>query len=89
MQRAFDVILRRARPEPAIPICPDHKVEMYLRGKQGRPTRFTDQTEEEYTLIYFCPVPDCNQTDTRKRVETQIPAPGASPERPTFARRGR
>jgi hypothetical protein len=89
MQRALDVILRRSQPEPDIPICPDHKVEMYLRGKQGRPTRFTDQTEEEYTLIYFCPVPDCNHTDTRKRVVTQIPAPGASPDRPAFARRGR
>jgi hypothetical protein len=89
MQRVLDVILRRVRPEPAIPMCPEHKVEMRLRGKQGRPTRFTDQTEETYTLIYFCPVPSCNHTDTRKRVLTQIPAPGESPDRPAFARRGR
>ena len=61
---------------------------MRLRGKLGRPSRFTDQTEEEYTLIYFCPVPGCNHTATRKRVATEIPAPGESPARPIFARRG-
>ncbi len=88
MQRVFDVILRRERLEPAIPVCPDHKVEMRLRGKQGRPTRFTDQSEEEYTLIYFCPVEGCNQTAQVQRVKTQIPVPGAAPERPAFARRG-
>ncbi len=62
MQRLLDVVLRRDRLEPAIPHCSDHKVEMALRGKQGRPTRFSDQTEEEYTLIYFCPVEGCNHT---------------------------
>ena len=89
MLRILDVILGRDRPEPEIPICPEHDVEMRLRGKQGRPARFTDQTEEEYTLIYFCPVPDCNHTAERKRVATEIPAPGESPSRPSFARRGR
>lgn len=87
MQRVLDVILRRERVEPDVPICPDHKVEMRLRGKQGRPTRFADQTEEEYTLLYFCPVPECNQTAAVSRVRTQIPAPGEAPERPVFARR--
>lgn len=89
MQRIIDVVLRRVKPEPPIPLCPDHKTVMHLRGKQGRPTRFASQTEEEYTLIYFCPVPNCNQTAETKRVATQIPVPGESPERPTFSRKGR
>ena len=89
MQRVLDVILRRDRVEPEIPECPEHGVEMRLRGKQGRPTRFSDQTEEEYTLLYFCPVEGCNQTAAVKRVKTQIPVPGEPPERPAFARRGR
>lgn len=89
MHRVLDVILRRDRVQPAIPECPDHRVEMRLRGKQGRPTRFADQSEEEYTLIYFCPVEGCNQTAQVDRVKTQIPVPGEPPERPAFARRGR
>ena len=89
MQRVLDVILRRDRVEPEIPECPEHGVEMRLRGKQGRPTRFSDQTEEEYTLIYFCPVEGCNETAHVTRVRTQIPVPGEPPERPAFARRGR
>jgi len=87
VQRIFDVILRRERDEPLIPHCPDHHVEMVLRGKQGRPTRFSDQSEEEYTLIYYCPVEGCNQTATLQRLNTQIPVPGESPRRPDFARR--
>ena len=86
MQRVLDMILRRERPEPEIPVCADHKVEMRLRGKQGRPARFSDQTEEEYTLIYFCPVEGCNNTALVKRVKTQIPVPGEPPARPPFAR---
>lgn len=88
MNRVLDVILRRTRPEPEVPSCPEHKVEMRLRGKQGRPTRFADQTEEEYTLIYFCPVEGCNETAQLKRVKTQIPVPGEPPERPAFSRTG-
>lgn len=87
MQKALDVIFRRNVIAPEIPVCPDHHVEMRLRGKLGRPTRFSAQTEEEYTLIYFCPVEGCNCTDTRTRVKTQIPVPGESPERPAFSRR--
>ena len=89
VQRVLDVILRRDRVEPEVPLCPDHELEMRLRGKQGRPTRFSDQTEEEYTLIYFCPVEGCNHSVARKQVQTQIPVPGEPPERPLFARRGR
>ena len=88
MQKALDIILRRQRTELDVPVCSEHQVEMRLRGKQGRPTRFSDQTEEEYTLIYFCPVEECNHTATAKQVRTQIPVPGESPERPGFSRRG-
>jgi hypothetical protein len=88
VQKVLDVVLRRNRMEPDVPLCPDHKVEMRLRGKQGRPTRFSAQTEEEYTLIFFCPVEGCNQTGTRKRTKTQIPVPTEYPERPSFARQG-
>jgi hypothetical protein len=87
VQRMFDVIFRRERHEPDIPVCPDHKVDMRLRGKQGRPSRFSDQTEEEYTLIYFCPIEGCNNTAEIVRAKSQIPVPGEAPERPSFARR--
>ncbi len=87
MQRVLDVILRRERVEPDVPVCPDHHVEMRLRGKQGRPARFSSQTEEEYTLIYFCPIEGCNNTDDVTRVNTQIPVPGEPPSRPIFSRR--
>jgi hypothetical protein len=87
VQRVLDVVLRRNRVVPEVPVCPDHKVEMRLRGKQGRPARFTAQTEEEYTLIYFCPAEGCNQTDTRRWAKSQIPVPGEPPARPSFSRR--
>ena len=89
MPSLLDVIFRRVQAEPEIPVCPSHEVEMRLRGKLGKPTRFADQSEEEYTLIYFCPVPECNHTAETKRVATQIPVPGESPARPAFSRRGR
>lgn len=72
--------------EPLIPVCPDHDVEMRLRGKQGKPTRFSDQAASEYTLIYFCPVEGCSNTAIRERQRLQIPAPGVAPERPIFSR---
>lgn len=82
----FDSLLRRKGPEPEIPVCPSHHIDMRLRGKQGRPTRFSDQAQESYTLMYYCPEEGCNQTETRERVRTQIPVPGESPERPYFSR---
>ena len=88
MQRLIDIILGRERVEPEIPVCPNHHVEMHLRGKLGRPSRFADQTEEEYTLIYYCPVDECNETDTREKVRSQIPSPAAVVERPGFSRIG-
>jgi hypothetical protein len=86
VNRVLDMILRRERIEPAIPLCPDHSVEMRLRGKQGRPARFAVQTEEEYTLIYFCPVEGCDNSAEVKRAKTQVPVPGEPPARPPYSR---
>lgn len=86
MPSLLDVILRRSVDEPAVPNCPDHKTDMRLRGKLGRPTRFSAQSEEEYTVIYYCPVEGCNHTVERPRVRTQVPVPGEPPVRPAFAR---
>jgi hypothetical protein len=88
MPSLLDVILRREVVEPYIPVCPDHHLEMRLRGRLGKPSRFSDQSEEEYTLIYFCPADGCNQTATRVRVRTQIPVPGEAPDRPIYSRPG-
>lgn len=87
MQRVLDIILRRNVVEPTIPVCPDHKVEMRLRGKQGKPARFAHQAEEEYTYIYFCPVHDCDHSKAIKRPRSQAPMPGEAPARPSYARR--
>jgi hypothetical protein len=86
VQRFLDVILRRTVDDPAIPNCPSHHVDMLLRGKMGRPARFADQTEEEYVLVYFCPVPNCGETILLNRKKAQIPVPGESPKRPSFSR---
>ena len=87
MPSLLDTLLRRNVREPEIPECPHHHVEMRLRGKLGRPTYFQEQTEGSYTLIYFCPVDGCDETATREHRRTQIPVPGAAPERPIFSRR--
>ncbi|MCA9832619.1 MAG: hypothetical protein KC435_01600 [Thermomicrobiales bacterium] len=68
------------------PICPDHGVELRLRGKVGRPARFFDQTSSEYTLIYVCPHDDCSYSAERVVRRNQAAIPGAAPERPSFAR---
>ncbi len=86
MPSIVDKLLRRENPERDIPVCPVHLVEMRLRGIQGRPTRFSNQVEEEYTFIYFCEVEGCNETDSRVRTRSQIPVPGVPPERPAYAR---
>lgn len=70
-----------------IPVCPDHGLEMQLRGKLGRPARFHDQQSSEYTLIYYCPHPGCAYTESRDVRRTQVAVPGAQPDRPTYARR--
>ena len=88
MPSLIDVIFRRVPEEPEIPVCPDHKVEMRLRGKLGKPTRFWNQAQAEYTLIYFCPESQCNNTEMRTKVRTQVPVPGESPARPEFSRPG-
>jgi len=86
MPNLLDMIFRRNVTEPAIPVCPDHHVDMWLRGKQGRPSRFSDQADEEYTLIYFCPEEGCNHTAERPQFRREIPVAGEPPERPAFAR---
>ncbi len=88
MPSVIDIIFRRVPVPPEIPVCPEHETEMRLRGKLGKPTRFSDQSEEEYTLIYFCAVEGCSQTEERVKVRTQVPVPGESPRRPRFSRPG-
>ena len=87
VSRVLDWVFQREREEPAVPLCPDHQTPMRLRGYQGRPARFSYQTEETYTVIYFCPVPGCDQTAEGRIAMTQIPVPGEAPKRPYFARR--
>ncbi len=86
MPSLLDVILRRATEEKTPPECPDHHVEMRLRGKVGRPSRFEGTSEQRYTAIYFCPIPGCNETAERKVARRQVPVPGVPPARPDFAR---
>lgn len=86
MPSLMDTILGRKIKETSTPECPDHHVDMRLRGKLGRPSRFSDQTEEEYTLIYFCPEAGCNHTASREHRRSQIPVPGVPPKRPIFSR---
>ena len=86
MPSLLDVILRRNREEPAIPECPDHHVEMRLRGTLGRPSRFEGTSEQTYTQIYFCPVEGCNNTEQRVVHRRQVPVPGVPPKRPEFSR---
>jgi hypothetical protein len=86
--RILDTVFRRQVDEPETPICPDHKVEMNLRGKMGRPTRFADTQSQTYTHIFFCPVPGCDHSKERQVSRKQIAVPGEPPRRPVFARRG-
>lgn len=86
--RILDTVLRRTVDEPHIPNCPDHKIDMQLRGKIGRPARFSDTTAQSYTHIFFCPVEGCDQTAEREVSRLQIAVPGAPPARPVFWRRG-
>jgi hypothetical protein len=86
MPGLLDTILRRTRDVPATPICPQHGVEMSLRGSMGRPARFEDQTQETYTAIYFCPVRGCGESKLTERQRSQIPVPGAPQPRPDYIR---
>lgn len=80
----LEAIFGIQREEPDIPTCPNHKVEMRLRGKMGRPSRFSDTIEQQYTLIYFCPVPGCNNTAAIQQARAQIPGEGTP--RPDYSR---
>ena len=88
VQQVLDWVFKRERAEPDVPLCSDHHTPMQLRGYIGRPTRFTYQQNESYTVIYFCPVQGCNETEDRELSMTQIPVPDVSPRRPDFSRRG-
>lgn len=87
MPSLLDMILRRSADESAIPRCPNHKTDMMLRGKMGRPSRFAAMSEEDYTLIYYCPFEGCNETAERQVTRRQIPVQGIPPERPDFSRK--
>jgi hypothetical protein len=86
MPSLLDVILRRNTEEKTPPECPDHHVEMRLRGKLGRPSRFEGMSEETYTQIFFCPVEGCNNTAERMVARRQVPVPGLPPKRPAYSR---
>ncbi len=80
-------ITGRREKDSGIPVCPEHGVEMLMRGKLGRPARFDDQTASEYTLLYVCPTADCAYQESRSVLRNQAAVPGAQPERPKFSRR--
>lgn len=88
VQQVLDWVFKRERVKPEVPLCPDHHVPMQVRGYIGRPARFNYQTNETYTVIYFCAVHGCNHTADAQLSMTQIPVPEQSPKRPDFARRG-
>lgn len=87
MPSLIERITGRREKDSGVPVCPDHQLEMVLRGKVGRPARFADQTASEYRLIYICPVPDCDEKADRPVLRNQAAVPGAAPERPVFSRR--
>jgi hypothetical protein len=82
--------LRGEQPaQDDVPVCRIHGEPMELFKKVGNPARFTDQETATYTLLFRCVVPDCNETDTRRRIRTQIPVPGEITARPEWASRDR
>lgn len=87
VQRVLDWVFKRERDKPEVPICPTHRVPMQMRGVVGAPARFSYQTEETYTVIYFCAIQGCDETATEQLAMTQIPVPGSAPRRPLYARR--
>lgn len=87
MPTLIERLTGRKSKTSGIPVCPDHDTQMLMRGKLGRPARFHDQTASEYTLIYFCPVPDCANQAERTVRRNQAAVPGAQPDRPSYARK--
>jgi hypothetical protein len=76
-------------PQDDVPMCDNHHVPMVLFKKVGKPTRFSDQETETYTLLYRCPVPGCDESAERRRIRNQIPVPGELTARPAYAARER
>ena len=76
-------------PQDDVPLCPDHKTEMELYKKLGKPARYTDQETQTYTLMFRCTIPGCGESAERTRVRNQIPVPGERTTRPPWASRDR
>ncbi len=87
MPSMIERITGRREKDSGAPVCPEHGVELLLRGKLGRPARFADQTASEYKLLYVCPIADCDYQEARSVLRNQAAIPGAQPERPKFSRR--
>ena len=51
---------------------------MQMRGVIGRPARFSYQTEETYTVIYYCPVPGMRRDSGSAAGHDADPGPGRS-----------
>jgi hypothetical protein len=89
LERLRGWVLGQPADEDEIPVCPDHRTQMVLFRKLGKPARFSDQETEAYDLIFRCPVPGCDNTALRQRFRTQIPVPGEVTDRPAWAERQR
>lgn len=89
LQKVLDWARGTVAEESGWPVCPVHDVRMELFKTVGRPAYFTDQETGSYTLLYRCPLDDCDEQSTRRRLRTQIPVPGERTERPSWAKRNR
>jgi len=87
LERLRGWVLGQPVEQDEIPSCPDHRTQMELYRKVGKPARFSDQETEAYELIFRCPVPGCGNSATRRRIRNQIPVPGEVTDRPGWAER--
>jgi hypothetical protein len=74
-------------PTEEEPVCPVHNTPMVIRAKVGKPARFTNQQTQTYTLIFRCPVPQCDETKQITRQRYQVSVPGETLGRPDWAKR--
>ncbi len=89
LQKVLDWVRGEVANDTDWPMCPRHDTRLKLVKKIGQPARFMDQETETYTLMFHCPVEECDEQATRQRVRTQIPVPGEQPQRPPWAERDR
>jgi hypothetical protein len=73
-------------PVDEVPVCPVHHTPMVLRAKLGKPVRFTNQETQSYKLIFRCALSTCNETKEVEKVRSEIPVPGETPARPSWAK---